>query len=96
MAALPLETPIAPPARGGPTDPSHDHELRRGIIHTAVSRPLAAALVAIFLLVIYGVPISQGVLEKVNGDQSMLLRVFRRAPTRQNLKNYENDLEKLS
>jgi alginate O-acetyltransferase complex protein AlgJ len=94
--ALPLETPIAPPVRGGPTDPSHDAELRRGIIHTAVSRRVALGLVAAFLLVIYGVPISQGVMEKLDGEPSMLLRVFKRAPTRQNLKNYESDLEKLS
>jgi hypothetical protein len=94
--ALPLETPIAPPVRGGPTDPSHDAELRRGIIHTAVSRRVAVGLVTAFLAVIYGVPISQGVLEKIEEEPSMLLRVFKRAPTRQNLKNYESDLEKLS
>jgi len=92
----PTLPPIAPPARGGPTDPSHDHELRRGIIHTAVSRPLALALVATFLLVIYGVPITQAVMEKVEDEDSMLLDLFRRAPTRDNLKRFEEDLEKAS
>lgn len=94
--ALPLETPVAPPARGGPTDPSHDEELRRGIIHTAVSRPLALALVGAFLLVIYGVPVAQALLEKKNDEDSMLLEVFQRAPTRANLARYEEDLEKSS
>jgi hypothetical protein len=94
--ALPAETPIAPPARGGPTDPSHDADLRRGVVHTAISRPLAVALVGSFLLVIYGVPVAQAVLEKVKGDDSMLLDLLRRAPTRANLKRFEDDLEKAS
>jgi len=94
--ALSIEAPIAPPARGGPTDPSHDHELRRGIIHTAVSRPVALALVGAFLLVIYGVPVAQAVREKLNDEDSMLLDLFRRAPTRENLKRFEDDLEKAS
>src|SRR5882757_708267 len=64
---------------GGPTDPSHYAELRRGIIHTAVTRPVAGALVLAFLLCIYGVPIAQAVLEKVKGDDSILRDLFRRA-----------------
>ena len=90
------EPPIAPPVRGGPTDPSHDEELRRGIIHTQVSRPLALSLVALFLAVIYGVPVSQAVLEKVKGDDSVLPDLFKRRPDRQNLKRFEDDLEKAS
>jgi hypothetical protein len=81
---------------GGPTDPSHDVELRRGIIHTQVSRPVAGLLVAAFLLVIAGVPIAQAVLDKVHDEDSMLLDVFKRRPTRANLKQYEDDLEKAS
>ena len=56
-----METPNIEPhhVRGGPTDPSHDAELRRGILRTEVSRPVASALLASFLLVIYGVPIAQ-------------------------------------
>jgi alginate O-acetyltransferase complex protein AlgJ len=94
--ALLVETPIAPPTRGGPTDPSHDEELRRGIIRTATSRPLAVSLVAVFLLVIYGVPIAQAVLEKVKDDDSVLPELWQRKPTRQNLKRFEEDLEKAS
>jgi hypothetical protein len=94
-------SPSAPPLTvtsrgGGPTDPSHDAELRRGIIHTAVTRPVAAALVVVFFVCICGVPIAQAVLEKVTGDDSMLRDLFRRAPTRQNLKQFEEDLEKSS
>jgi hypothetical protein len=92
-----LRSPITVTSRGGgPTDPSHDAELRRGIIHTSVTRPLAAAVVALFLLVIYGVPLLQAVLEKTKGEDSMLPDLFRRAPTRQNLKQFEDDLEKAS
>jgi alginate O-acetyltransferase complex protein AlgJ len=98
-AALSLESlsPPRPAARpGGPTDPSHDEELRRGVIHTAISRPLAIALVAVFLLGIYAVPVAQAILEKVRDEEPMLLDVFRRAPTRESLKRYEEDLEKSS
>jgi hypothetical protein len=92
-----ISAPLTVTSRGGgPTDPSHDVELRRGIIHTAVSRPVAGAMVAVFLLVIYGVPIAQAVLEKLKGDDSMLPDLFKRAPTRQNLKQFEDDLEKAS
>jgi hypothetical protein len=87
----------APTARGGgPTDPSHDQELRRGILHTAITRPVALALAATFLLIIYGVPVAQAVLERVKGDDSMLLDLFKHAPTRASLKQYEEDLEKAS
>jgi hypothetical protein len=94
---LPAARPITVTSRGGgPTDPSHDVELRRGIIHTDVRRPVAAGLVAAFLLIIYGVPIAQTVMEKVKGDDSVLPDLFKRAPTRQNLKQFEEDLEKSS
>jgi hypothetical protein len=87
----------APAARGGgPTDPSHDEELRRGILRTAITRPVALALAASFLLIVYGVPVAQAVLEKLKGDDSMLLDLFRHAPTRASLKQYEEDLEKAS
>jgi alginate O-acetyltransferase complex protein AlgJ len=98
-AALSLEAlppPRSAPRPGGPTDPSHDEELRRGIIHTAISRPLAIALVGVFLLGIYAVPIAQALLEKVRDEEPMLLDVFKRAPTKESLKRYEDDLEKAS
>lgn len=82
--------------RGGPTDPSHDEELRRGILRTAVSRPVAAALVSAFLLLIYAIPIGQAVRDKLNGDEAVLLDLFRRAPTKENIKQFEEDLDKAS
>jgi hypothetical protein len=89
-------SPIAAGRRGGPTDPSHDEELRRGILRTRISRRLAWALVAVFLLLIYGVPIAQAVLEKLNDEESMLADLFTRAPTRESLHQYEQDLENAS
>jgi hypothetical protein len=82
--------------RGGPTDPSHDEELRRGILRTRISRRLALTLVAIFLLIIYSVPIGQAVLEKLRDEESMLGDLFQRKPTRENLHQYEQDLENAS
>lgn len=94
--ALPAQILLAPGPRGGPTDPSHDAELRRGILHTAVSRPLAMTLAAAFLLVICAIPIAQAVMERVRDDESVLLDVFRRPPTRASFRRYEDDLEKAS
>ncbi len=82
--------------RGGPTDPSHDEELRRGILRTRISRRLALTLVGVFLVIIYGLPIGQAVLEKMRDEDSMLADVFQRRPTRDSLKQYEQDLENAS
>jgi hypothetical protein len=98
-----LETTTAAPStakrahqRGGPTDPSHDEELRRGILRTVVSRPVAGALVFVFLLLIYAIPIGQAVRDKMSGDEAVLLDLFRRAPTKDNIKQFEEDLDKSS
>ncbi|HVY39584.1 MAG TPA: hypothetical protein VHM31_16710 [Polyangia bacterium] len=82
--------------RGGPTDPSHDAELRQGILHTRISRPLAWALVLPFLAVIAAVPISQIVHDRRAGDESVLRELFRHAPTRENLREFEDELDKTS
>jgi hypothetical protein len=87
---------VAAHARGGPTDPSHDENLRRGIIHTEISRPMAAILVSAFLLFIYAIPISQAVLEKKDGQDVLIADVFRHAPTRARLTQFEDDLEQAS
>jgi alginate O-acetyltransferase complex protein AlgJ len=84
------------PGQGGPTDPSHDVNLRRGIILTEISREVAQGMVVLFLLLIFAIPISQFFLEKVRGEESMLLDVFRRTPTRESLKQFEDDLDKAS
>jgi hypothetical protein len=95
-----LKMTVSPPAHtpghGGPTDPSHDELLRRGIIHTDVSRPVAIAVSVSFLLFIFIIPISQAVLEKLRGEETMLLDVFKRFPTKENLKQFEDDLDKAS
>src|SRR5258706_1916026 len=82
--------------RGGPTDPSHDSRLRRGIIETDVSRAVAASITVAFLALVYGIPVTQAVLEKVRGDDVMLLDLFRHAPTRDRLHQFEEDLEQAS
>jgi alginate O-acetyltransferase complex protein AlgJ len=96
----PVPAVVAPPAHtpghGGPTDPSHDELLRRGIIHTDISRGLAIAMTSVFLLIIFAVPISQALMEKARGEETMLLDVFKRAPTRESLKQFEDDLDKAS
>src|SRR3569623_177739 len=85
-----------PSRRGGPSDPSHDENLRRGILPTDVTRPMAALLVGAFLLIICAVPIGQAIRDKVAGDDSVLLDLFRRRPNRQNLKQFEDDLNNAS
>jgi len=83
-------------SRGGPTDPSHDARLRRGILATDVSRAMAAAMVALFCLLIYGVPVSQAVLEKAKGDDSVLPELFRHFPTKESLRQFEDDVDQAS
>lgn len=96
LPSSPRAAAAAAPARGGPTDPSHDANLRRGILHTDVSRKVAAALVLMFLGGIYAVPISQVVMERVKGDDSVLPDLFRRWPTKDTIKQFEEDLDKAS
>src|SRR4051794_30702902 len=87
----------SPPARrGGPTDPSHDENLRRGILRTDVARPVAALLVAPFLIAIAAVPVVQAVMEKVKGDQAVIPDLWKAIPTRESLKQLEEDLSNAS
>lgn len=95
-AALRALSRAAVGRRGGPTDPSHDEELRRGILHTNVSRRVSRLLIVAFLLLIGGVPSFQAVRDKVMGDESILLELFRHAPTKENIKQFEDDLVKAS
>src|SRR6478609_4057863 len=82
--------------RGGPTDPSHDADLRRGVLRTAVSRRTAWALALTFLAVVYAVPIVQLIHDRRAGEESVLRELFRRAPTRENLRQFEDELDKAS
>lgn len=92
-----LEAPSAAPVRGGgPTDPSHDEQLRRGLIKTDIERGTAWLLVIAFLLAIFTVPLSQAYLEKREDEESPLLDLFRRRPTAENLRQLEKDIEQAS
>ena len=84
------------PQRGGPTDPGHDEQLRRGIIATEVTRPVAWLLTLLFLAAIYAVPFSQAYLEKREGEDSSLADLFKRAPTAENLRQVEKGIEDAS
>ena len=64
---------VAVPLQGGPTDPSHDDNLRRGIIATAVSRNVATTMIVAFLVIIGGVPIAQAIAEQVKDEDSSVL-----------------------
>lgn len=77
-------------------DPALDRELRRGDLHTEVTRPVAWALVVGFLVAIVGLPLSQLYLEWQAEEESPLLDVLRRVPTSENLRQVEHDLEEAS
>jgi alginate O-acetyltransferase complex protein AlgJ len=100
--ALPLDVDAAAGARaaearrGGPTDPSHDARLRRGIIDTDVSRGLARAVAVAFVAGIFAVPLAQEAMQRARGDDSVLPELFRHRPTRQSLRQFEDDLEQAS
>jgi hypothetical protein len=65
-------------------------------LRTETSRFTAAAVTACFLLFIFGVPVGQAALEKVKGEDSTLLPLFQRSPTRENLRQFEKDIEAAS
>lgn len=67
-----------------------------GGIRTEVSRPVAALLTWSFLLVIVAVPLTQAWLEKKRDESPFVLELFRHAPTRERLREFEEQLEKTS
>jgi hypothetical protein len=93
MQTSPLAPPLALPGLGGPTDPSHDELLRRGIIHTDVQRGVAGLLVGLFLILIGSVPLSQAYLEHREGEESPFLDLFRRKPSAESVRQLEKDIE---
>lgn len=78
---------------GGPTDPSHDDLLRRGVIATEVSRPMAWLLTALFIAAIFVVPLAQAYIEHNEEEESPLFDLFRRPPTAENLRQVEKSIE---
>jgi len=91
-----LSAASATPERGGPTDPGHDERLRRGIIATDVTRPVAWLVTLMFLAAIYALPLSQAFLEKREGEDSSVAELFKRAPTAENLRQVEKGIEDAS
>ncbi|MCE3284578.1 MAG: hypothetical protein K0R70_834, partial [Steroidobacteraceae bacterium] len=81
---------------GGPTDPTGDEQLRRGIIATDVSRGAAWLLTLLFLGAIYAVPLAQAYLEKREDEESPLVDLVRRPPTAENLRQIEKGIEDAS
>jgi hypothetical protein len=95
QSSLPADNLVTTTA-GGSADPALDHDLRRGVLHTEVTRPVAWTLVGSFLLAIFGLPISQLYLEHRAEEESPLLDLLRRDPTTENLRQVEHDLEEAS
>jgi hypothetical protein len=85
-----------PRRRGGPTDPSHDERLRRGIIDTEISRGLARVIAVGFVVAIFAVPIAQEAMQRARGEDSVLPELFHHRPTRESLRQFEDDLEQAS
>jgi SGNH hydrolase-like domain, acetyltransferase AlgX len=96
MQSTPLAPSLASEKPVGPTDPSHDELLRRGIIRTDIGKGAAFLLCGLFLVAIFGVPLSQAYLEHRAGDDSPLLDLFRRKPSVENLRQFEKDVEQAS
>jgi len=65
-------------------------------LSTRVARPVAALVTASFLLFVVSVPVGQAIAEKQKGDDSPLTSLFSRAPTKENLRQFEKDLESTS
>ncbi|MES1175518.1 MAG: hypothetical protein ABUL62_14445 [Myxococcales bacterium] len=93
MQTSPLAPPLALPGLGGPTDPSHDELLRRGIIHTDVQRGVAGLLVGFFVCLMCVVPLSQAYLEHREGEDSPFLDLLRRKPSAESVRQLEKDIE---
>lgn len=95
QSTLPATAAVAE-SRGGPTDPSHDENLRRGIIATDVTRGAAWLLSLLFLAAIYAVPLAQAYLEHREDEESPLVDLVRRPPTAENLRQVEKGVEDAS
>lgn len=95
QSTLPASNLISQGA-GGPTDPSHDEDLRRGVLHTEIGRPVAWLLTVAFLAAIALVPLSQLYLERREAEESPLFELFRRAPSAEHLRKVERELEEAS
>src|SRR5688572_29353286 len=73
-----------------------EEALKRGVIHTRVSRPVALALAGAFLLIAYGVPLLQLAIDARHGRRTHVAELFERVPSRANLRAWEEGLERAS
>src|SRR5690349_12986899 len=87
-----------PPPTPGPAPGPHDHhpaiatsclspqeQLNRGIIHTEISRPLAAAITIGFLIIIAAIPLAQAAIDYRRQGRIQALELFHHFPTTANL-----------
>jgi alginate O-acetyltransferase complex protein AlgJ len=77
-------------------DSPSDDELRQGQIPTAISRSVAWTMIGLFLVLLAGVPVLQLAVELARGETPQVLDLFTRTPVRKNLKDWEDNLEKVS
>jgi SGNH hydrolase-like domain, acetyltransferase AlgX len=78
------------------TEMTEDERLRRGLIHTEIGRTTAVLLTVAFIGAALAIPISQGYLEKAEDQDLLVLELFQRAPTRENIEQFETDIEQNS
>src|SRR5450432_2721208 len=92
------------PSTDGPPDtsvaaltelPSED-ALKAGIIQTRVTRSVAWGMIAAFLVLIFGVPLFQAAAEFRLGRRIQAIDVLFTRPTRENLLEFEQGLERAS
>ncbi len=57
------------------------------------SRPIGIALTVAFLFIVFGMPLSQGVLELARGERPHVLELFLHVPTKANLRQFERELD---
>jgi hypothetical protein len=70
--------------------------LRKGLIETHVSRPVAWTMIAVFLLIVYGVPAVQIVGELSARKSPQLFALFHAAPAKAHLREWEETLSRVS
>src|SRR6478735_9591173 len=83
---------------GPGTLPAHveAYSLRHGMIRTDISRATAWFLVISFLMMLVAVPLVQVGVEVWRGRRPQALEIFDRAPRKENLKRWEEDLDRSS
>jgi hypothetical protein len=92
----PTATDVVPTAAGAREPVAQPLGWGTGHIQTEISRPVAALLTFGFLLAIFAVPLAQAWFEKSRGEPPYVVELFKHAPTRERLREFEEELEKTS